>query len=237
MSEVLARLMDERISSLYRQRRYERAGPPLAADTGIITERDLLRAVARQGGATLGLPVGEVASCPLATVPADAFVYRAIGRMSRLHVRHLGVIDEAGRVIGAVSARDLLRLRAGRGGLARRRDRCGDGRSCARRRLVEAAAGRGFGGGRGLSAREVAAVISREVGALTRQAAVIARARMRELGQANRRAAMRSRCWARPVAARACWRWIRTTAVVVDGAPAGPEDRWFEPLGATSPIS
>ena len=52
-------------------------------------------------------------SRPLAVVPADAFVYRAVGRMSRLNVRHLGVADEAGRVIGALSARDLLRLRAG----------------------------------------------------------------------------------------------------------------------------
>ena len=45
--------------------------------------------------------------------PADAFVYRAIGRMNRLNIRHLGVVDEIGHVIGALSARDLLRLRAG----------------------------------------------------------------------------------------------------------------------------
>ena len=33
-------------------------------------------------------------SKPLATVPADAFVYRAIGRMSRAKIRHLGAVDE-----------------------------------------------------------------------------------------------------------------------------------------------
>ena len=33
--------------------------------------------------------------------------------MNRLKIRHLGVVDEAGHVVGALSARDLLRLRAG----------------------------------------------------------------------------------------------------------------------------
>ncbi len=51
-------------------------------------------------------------SQPLATVPGDALAYIAIGRMNRLGIRHLGVTDEAGRVVGALSARDLLRLRA-----------------------------------------------------------------------------------------------------------------------------
>ena len=59
------------------------------------------------------MPVEQLMNKPLAVVPADAFVYRAIGRMSRLGVRHLGVVDETGEVIGALSARDLLRLRAG----------------------------------------------------------------------------------------------------------------------------
>ena len=89
------------------------SGAAARAETGIITERDLLRAVARQGDAALAMPVEQFMSRPLAVVPADAFVYRAIGRMSRLNVRHLGVVDEAGCVIGALSARDLLRLRAG----------------------------------------------------------------------------------------------------------------------------
>src|SRR6185503_9349934 len=57
-------------------------------------------------------PVSQFTSKPLAVIPGDAFIYAAIGRMSRLAIRHLGVVDEAGAVIGALSARDLLRLRA-----------------------------------------------------------------------------------------------------------------------------
>ena len=105
--------MEERISSLFvSPNATDRSGLP-AAETGIITERDVLRALSGQASNALTMPVERVMSYPLAAVPADAFVYRAIGRMSRLNVRHLGVVDETGCVIGALSARDLLRLRAG----------------------------------------------------------------------------------------------------------------------------
>src|SRR5690606_8712365 len=57
--------------------------------TGILTERDLLHALAARGGAALETPLDAVASRPLQTVRADAFVYRAIGRMDRLGLRHL----------------------------------------------------------------------------------------------------------------------------------------------------
>src|SRR4029079_14937066 len=87
--------------------------PPHAREAGIITERDVLRALSAHGAAALDLPVEQVLSRPLVAVPAEAFVYLAIGRMSRLKIRHLGVVDQRGRVIGALSARDLLRLRAG----------------------------------------------------------------------------------------------------------------------------
>ena len=58
------------------------------------------------------MPVARFMSLPLAVVPAEAFVYLAIGRMSRLKVRHLGVVDETGDIVGALSGRDLLQLRA-----------------------------------------------------------------------------------------------------------------------------
>ena len=110
--DVLARLASERISAVY-VGPHAASGGVKAAEAGIVTERDVLRAIARFGAAALDLPVGQIMSRPLAAVPADAFVYRAIGRMNRLKTRHLGVVDEAGRVVGALSARDLLRLRAG----------------------------------------------------------------------------------------------------------------------------
>ena len=142
-----------------------------AAETGIVTERDVLRALANHGPQALDFPVDRIASRPLVTVPAEDFVYRALGRMSRLKFRHLGVTDH-GRIVGALSARDLLRLARRRGSVARRRDRAGarcrmrlppPGRSCPRlqRRLIAEAVG----------GRDIAAVISQELRALTRAAA------------------------------------------------------------------
>ena len=107
---ALAEMTTTRISSLFVAP--PGSGAPRPEDTGIITERDILRLLARDGAAALALPVTQAMSRPLAAVPADAFAYLAISRMNRLKVRHLGVTDEAGKVIGALSARDLLRLRA-----------------------------------------------------------------------------------------------------------------------------
>jgi DNA polymerase-3 subunit epsilon/CBS domain-containing protein len=54
----------------------------------------------------------EIMSHPLKTVPEEAFVYRAIGRIDRLGVRHLAVDNRRNEVVGLVTSRDLLRQRA-----------------------------------------------------------------------------------------------------------------------------
>ena len=110
--DTLARMMKERISSFFVRTVPHSEQEVQAQNAGIVTERDLLRAVATHGADALDMPIDRFMSKPLATVPADAFVYRAIGRMNRVKVRHLGAVDEAGVVVGALSARDLLRLRA-----------------------------------------------------------------------------------------------------------------------------
>ena len=176
LAQALAQLMAERISSLYVRPAQGDPNDRRASETGIITERDVLRAVSKYGGGALDIPVEKLMSKPLAVIPADAFVYRAIGRMSRLGVRHLGVVDETGEVIGALSARDLLRLRASEAvSLGDEIDEARDvhdlGAAWAKLPQVVASLL-----AEGVNARDVAAVISRELGALTRQAAVIAEA-------------------------------------------------------------
>jgi signal-transduction protein with cAMP-binding, CBS, and nucleotidyltransferase domain len=80
---------------------------------GIVTERDVLRSVARLGPEGLATPLSRIMSSPVATVPADAYVYAALGRMDRIKVRHLLAVDARGRPAGMVTSRVLLRLRAG----------------------------------------------------------------------------------------------------------------------------
>jgi DNA polymerase-3 subunit epsilon/CBS domain-containing protein len=106
LRDALATLIDHEVSSLY-------VNPAVEGDkAGIVTERDLLRRFREKGDAAFNLPVSDIAVYPLASLSADAFVYRAIARMKRMHVRHLGVHDSHGEIIGALSARDLLRQRA-----------------------------------------------------------------------------------------------------------------------------
>lgn len=231
VGEALARMTDEKISAVY-------VGLPepgreiRAVDAGIATERDVLRAIARLGGAALQRPVAEVMSRPLAAVPAEAFVYRAIGRMSRLKTRHLGVIDEAGRVVGALSARDLLRLRAGEAiSLGDEIDHAADahGLAAAWAKLPQVA---GSLLAEGLSGRDIAEVISRELGALTRQAAVIAERMMKERGEGEAPCGYAMLVLGSAGRGESLLAMDQDNAIIFErGEPDGAEDRWFAALG------
>ena len=233
VSEALARLMEERISSLYVPTAKGDGANPSAARMGIITERDILRAVADQGGAALALPVEQLASEPLAVIPADAFVYRAIGRMNRLKVRHLGVVDEAGCIIGALSARDLLRLRAGEAvALGDEIDAAPDipalGRAWAKLPAVV-----GSLVAEDVSAPDIAAVISDEVAALTRQAAVIAEARMRDAGHGGPMCPYAVAVLGSAGRGESLLTMDQDNALVfAQGTPGSAEDQWFAQFGA-----
>ena len=76
---------------------------------GIITERDLVRAIAD------GLDPHEaradvVMTADPATVGADEDVTVVAVKMMRLGVRHLPVVDKAGKPVGLVSARNLVAI-------------------------------------------------------------------------------------------------------------------------------
>lgn len=179
-----ARMMTEsRISSLFIASAAALDGTaPHLADLGIVTERDVLRAIGRDGAAALTAPVGTISSRPLAAVPEGAYLYRAIGRMSRLGIRHLAVCDEGDRLVGALSQRDLLKMRA------EEAISLGDALDCAEDAHELAAAWSTLPVvaaslvAEGVAPRDVAGVISRELGALTRRAGQLAGRRMREEG-------------------------------------------------------
>lgn len=175
LREIVARMMRDRVSSLFVARDEIAAR---AQDTGIVTERDAMRAIADRGGNALEIAAGEIARRPLVTVSRDALMFVAIARMSRLNIRHLGVADDEGRIVGALSARDLLRLRAeGAVALGDEIFAAEDAGALARAwaRLPEVAAGLLA---EGLSGREIATVVSHQLAALTERAAVLAEQRL-----------------------------------------------------------
>jgi DNA polymerase-3 subunit epsilon/CBS domain-containing protein len=205
---------------------------PPAAESGIVTERDIMRALADRGADAMMLTVGEIASHPLTTVPVEALVYRAIGRMGRLKIRHLGVVNETGGLCGALSARDLLRLRAEEaiefgdeiddahdvGALARGWAKLPQVATA----LVE----------EGVAARDVAAVISRELAAATRRAGVIAARRMRENGLGGPPCHYALAVLGSGGRDESLLAMDQDNALVfADGEPDGAADRWFARFG------
>jgi len=234
LSAALALMARDKISSLLVARSDSAADARLpVADTAIVTERDIMRALAERGAAALDVSVATFASKPLATLPAAAFIYRALGRMSRLKLRHLAVENEQGEVCGIISSRDLLRLRAQEAAIL------GDGideaddvpeLGGAWARLPLAAAGLIA---EGVSARDIAAVISRELGALTRRAGVLAERRMKEEGQGDPPCRYAFCVLGSAGRGESLLAMDQDNAIVFEfGAPGSATDQWFARLGA-----
>jgi CBS domain-containing protein len=81
---------------------------------GIVTERDLMKAVAR--GADLDhTPVSSVMTTKVLTVSPQTSLPEAARHMATRWIRHLPVVDDEGRVIGMVSQRDLCGVLAALG--------------------------------------------------------------------------------------------------------------------------
>lgn len=107
LADTASTMIERRISSVLVDRDGEAGGP------GIITERDVVRAVANHGPAALQLASGDLMSAPLVSVEADEAAYVALGRMTRLSLRHLAVTDSPGAVCGIMTSKLLLRHQAG----------------------------------------------------------------------------------------------------------------------------
>ncbi len=151
---------------------------------GIITERDILRAIAAHGPSVLKHALAQYASFPLITVPEHEFLYRAMARMQALGLRHLGVRSRAEeRIIGAISQRDLLRYRASESVvLAEHLQRAATAEELAALwpMLVDVARAMQLDNA---PPSDIAAVIAREARALTRRACELAEQEMREVGR------------------------------------------------------
>lgn len=197
---------------------------------GIVTERDLLRALSVHQCRAFEMQVGGLMSQPLITVPADSFTYLAIARMRRMRIRHLAVVDERNTIIGAVSARDLLRLHGEPAILV------GDeveqaesvqSLSKAWARLQLAASSMMSD----VPVREIAGLISQVMGEMTARAAVLAERALHARGLG------RPPCPYAVVVLGSAGRGESLLAadqdnalVFLKGDPDGPDDRWFAAL-------
>ena len=74
-------------------------------DSGILTERDVVRLIGRDCD---GLLAQDVASFPIVTLSLNATLFQARKLFLRHRVRHLGVTDSDGQLMGLVSFSDIL---------------------------------------------------------------------------------------------------------------------------------
>jgi CBS domain-containing protein len=80
------------------------------AIVGVLSERDLVREIARRGAGALEDTVGAVMTRDVHTARMDETIDEGLARMTDRRVRHLPVVQEI-RLVGIVSIGDLVKHR------------------------------------------------------------------------------------------------------------------------------
>lgn len=100
--EVVALLADRRIGAV-----------PVVRDgavIGIMSERDVIHALRRDGASILEWPVERVMTQPVITVESSISPLTGLSLMTQRRIRHLPVMDD-GQMVGFVSIGDLVKAR------------------------------------------------------------------------------------------------------------------------------
>jgi CBS domain-containing protein len=105
------------VADAARRMREARVGAVLVLEkgrlVGIFSERDLLTRVVGEGRSPDATKVSEVATRPVATVPAGTSLRQCAETLREQGVRHLPILDAGGRPVGILSARDFFDAVAG----------------------------------------------------------------------------------------------------------------------------
>lgn len=80
---------------------------------GIVSERDIVRALANHGASALGRPVSTAMSVDVVTCAAGDAVESLMRSMTDRRIRHLPVVDADGVLGGVVSIGDVVKSRLG----------------------------------------------------------------------------------------------------------------------------
>src|SRR5262249_45249279 len=83
---------------------------------GIISERDIVRALSEHGPDVVRLSVADVMTMPVKTCSPTDSITAVMARMTRDRIRHLPVVED-GRLAGIVSIGDVVKYRLAELGL------------------------------------------------------------------------------------------------------------------------
>lgn len=112
--QVVAVSPADSISSAVDQLAARRIGAVLAVDdmgrpVGVLSERDVVRVLARDGVAALQARVADVMSAPIVTCDPDDTLDHVMGLMTDRRIRHLPVVRR-GELLGIVSIGDVVKF-------------------------------------------------------------------------------------------------------------------------------
>ena len=77
---------------------------------GIVSERDVVRSLAHNGGRTLDMTAGQLMTRAMFTVRREASVVEAMEMMTRHRIRHLPVVEND-HMVGIISIGDVVKAR------------------------------------------------------------------------------------------------------------------------------
>ena len=80
---------------------------------GIVSERDIVRALSAHGSSTLGRTVASAMSTTVTTCHGHDTVDQMMGMMTERRIRHLPVVDDDGQLAGIISIGDVVKARVG----------------------------------------------------------------------------------------------------------------------------
>ncbi len=199
--------------------------------TSFVTAADLLKASIAADGSVVTLD--DIKRRTLPSVAEDEFLYRALGRMCRLDVPHLGVVNRTGDIVGTISAADLLRHRVTSALVL------GDEIEAAR---TVSDLGRAWGNlpkvvaaslHEGVEPTDIANIISAEIRVLTARAADLAAERMLASGKGRAPCAYAVLVLGSAGRGDSLLSADQDNALVYEaGEPDGKEDTWFAEAGA-----
>ena len=114
-TDVIRVLPDTPITAVVQLLGERRIGAVLVMDEpgrvlGILSERDVIRALAREGTAALDRPTSDLMTQALWTISRDGTTAEAMRIMTDHRVRHLPVIED-GELVGLVSIGDIVKAR------------------------------------------------------------------------------------------------------------------------------
>ena len=114
-SKVVTARPDETVATAINLLKQKKIGALVISDDGnriqgILSERDVVRALVDHGGDLLKMPVSALMTRTVKTCSLDANIHEVMSEMSNSRIRHLPVLDD-GKLCGVISIGDVVKNR------------------------------------------------------------------------------------------------------------------------------